>query len=297
MSDRSPLFSSAAELMIHSIELFRQLDERHYKFIMLHLANAVELLLQDRLIDAGESIYEAGKTNRISVWKVLESLRKLRIQIPERAVLEGLLEDRESLQYRPGHPELKTVYYYLDAVTAFFKRFVQAEYGIAVADVLRELGIAEGDLHLLGVLEGEGNEIAFLDALFHLSPESAVLQAFKFIEGKLLELFFLQQGYYDLKTKKPLLLSQQPSHEFEQLLDSLVNRHFLTRKLISQMDGLRAARNYAVYRSTSDAHPPDWPEVMDVAKKVISSLNKAITAVSEEGSEVIFNGHSEDDQV
>ena len=54
MSDSSPLFISSAELLIHSVELFRQVDERKYKFIILHLANAVELILQDRLIDAGK---------------------------------------------------------------------------------------------------------------------------------------------------------------------------------------------------------------------------------------------------
>lgn len=283
MSDRSPVFISAAELLIHSVELFRQVDanDRNYTFIVLHVANAVELLLQDRLIDAGESIYDSRKSTKITIWKILDALRKLRIQIPERPMIEFLMEDRETIQYRPGRPDLKTVYYYLDEVTAFFKRFVRDEYGINVADVLHELGIAEGDLQLLGVLEGQGNELAFLDKLFELSPESAVLQAFKFIEGKFSELFFLKEGYLEIKAKKPFLLLPQKSHEFAQLLAGLVEEHFLSRKLIGRLDDLRAARNYAVFNTSSKASPPDWVDMLDIGKKVIIGLNKAIKAESE----------------
>lgn len=281
MSNQSPLFISAAEVLMHSIELFRQADERTYKIIVLHTANVAELLLQDRLIDAGESIYETGKNSRISIWKVLETLRKLRLHLPERSLLEGLFEDRESIQYRPGTPALKTVYYYLDAVTAFFKRFARDEYGIELADVLRELGIAEGNLQLLGVLEGEGNEFAFLEALFELSPEAAVIQAFKFLEGKFTELLFMQQGYYDLKTKKPLLLSHQPAPEFEHLLESLIERRFVTRKVSGQLAALRTARNYAVYRPAPTLNSPDWGEMLAIAKKIMTGLHKALQAAAE----------------
>lgn len=281
MSDRSPLFISAAESLLHAVELFRQVDERKYSFIVVHLADAAEFILQDRLIDAGESIYESGKSQKLSVWKVLDALRKLRVNLPERPMLEFLLEDRQTIHYRPGRPQLKTVYYYLDAVAAFFTRFVQDEYGIFLPDVLRELGIAETDLQLLGVLEGQGNELAFLEALYALSPASAVLQAYKFIESKCSELYFLQQGYLELKTRKPFLSAPQRSPEFEELLEGLIAGKFLTRKLINAIDDLRAARNYAVYRASDGHNPPDWSAVMEQAKGMILGLNKAIQAEAE----------------
>jgi hypothetical protein len=282
MSDRSPLFISAAESLLHAVELFRQVDDRKYTFIVLHLADAVELILQDRLIDAGESIHESGKLQKLTVWKVLDALRKLRVSLPERPMLELLLEDRQTIHYRPGRPELKTVYYYLDAVAAFFSRFVQDEYGIFLPDVLRELGIADADLQLLGVFEGQGNELAFLEALYALSPSSAVLQAYKFIESKCSELYFLQQGYLELKTRKPFLSAPQRSPEFEELLAKLLAGKFLTKKLINSLDKLRAARNYAVYRVSDGENPPDWPAVMEQAKAMIIGLNKAIQAETEE---------------
>ena len=279
MSDRSPLFISAAELLIHSVELFRQVDERKYKFIVLHLANAVELILQDRLIDAGESIYESGKPVTINIWKALDTLKKLHVKIPERPVIELLIEDRDTVQHRLGFPELKAVYTYLDTVAAFFKRFLREEYGVDLADVLSELEISEGDLQLLGVLEGQRNEIAFLEKLFELSPDSAILQAFKFVEGKFWELFFIQQGYLELKTRKPFLLAPQKNPDFERLLEGLVESRFLTRKLVSKLDVLRKARNFAVYHDAlSGTEHPDWAEALEIAKGVITGLNKAIEA-------------------
>jgi hypothetical protein len=279
MSDRSPLFISAAELVMHSVELFRQVDERKYKFIILHLANAVELLVQDRLIDAGQSIYEPTKPVILSIWKVLDALTKIRVKLPERPMIDLLIEDRNTLQHRLGYPELKTVYYYLDEVTAFFKRFLREEYGVELADILNGLAVPEGDLQLLGVLEGQGNEIAFLEKLFELSPESAILQAFKFVEGKFSELFFIQQGYLELKTRKPFLLASHRSPDFERLLEGLVEGGFLTQDLIDRLEVLRVVRNIAAYHDVSSVEKhPDWAGALDIAKDVISGLNKAIEA-------------------
>lgn len=52
MSDKSPLFVSASELLAHAVELYTEGNERKFKFVILHLA-AVELILKDRLIDSG----------------------------------------------------------------------------------------------------------------------------------------------------------------------------------------------------------------------------------------------------
>ena len=56
MSDKSPLFVSAIELLAHAIELFDAGQERKYKFVILHLANSIELILKDRLVDKGISL-------------------------------------------------------------------------------------------------------------------------------------------------------------------------------------------------------------------------------------------------
>ncbi|MBD3308543.1 hypothetical protein GF339_19105 [candidate division KSB3 bacterium] len=285
MSDQSPFFIHSVELLIHSMELFRQVDDRKYSAIVLHLANAVELLLQDRLMDAGHSIYETNKSTTLSVNKVLDHLKKERVKIPERPFLELLFENRKTIHHRFGHPDLKTVYQYIDQVTGFMKRFIHDEYGIVLADVLRELGQADDDLQLLGVLEGQGNVLAFLDKLFALSPESAILQAFNFVEGKFAEYAFLQAKYLDPRAKKSFLRASQKSPEFLVLLDMLLEEQVFTQDLIEEMDLLRIARNYAIYRDTSDANPPDWTKALNIAKALIVSLDKAIESKYESAAE------------
>lgn len=61
MSDKSPLFVSALELVAHATELYIAGQSKKYKFVILHLANSVELILKDCLIDHGVSIYKTQK--------------------------------------------------------------------------------------------------------------------------------------------------------------------------------------------------------------------------------------------
>jgi hypothetical protein len=81
MSDDSPLFVSAIELLAHSTELYTLGNERKYKFVILHLANALELILKDRLIDEGVSIYIPKKPQTIGIWDCFEKLEKVSVSI------------------------------------------------------------------------------------------------------------------------------------------------------------------------------------------------------------------------
>jgi len=63
MSYDSPLFQSALELFAHAIEHYNRGEEKDRKFVILHLANSVELILKDYILDLGESIYKTPKDN------------------------------------------------------------------------------------------------------------------------------------------------------------------------------------------------------------------------------------------
>ena len=61
MAIESPLFQSAMELLGHSFSHFNSSKELDRKLVILHLANAVELVLKDLVLDSGESIYKGPK--------------------------------------------------------------------------------------------------------------------------------------------------------------------------------------------------------------------------------------------
>lgn len=58
MSDKSPLFVSALELLAHATELYASGHSRKYKFVILHLGNSIELFQKDCLINNGVINYK-----------------------------------------------------------------------------------------------------------------------------------------------------------------------------------------------------------------------------------------------
>lgn len=111
MAIESPLFQSSMELFGHSITHFNGTSELDRKLVILHLSNAVELLLKDMVLDGGESIYKNPKET-ITINGCIETLRSKSLTIPYLNKLELLIDERNALQHRFGSPnELTTIFY------------------------------------------------------------------------------------------------------------------------------------------------------------------------------------------
>jgi hypothetical protein len=173
MKNRSPLLVSALELVAHAIDLYLQANHRKYKFIVLHLANAVELVLKDRVLLAGISIYtdERPRPRTIGIWRAFDLLANEGIEIAERPFVELLVDDRNTLQHRFGFPDAISVHYYLEQVVAFFNRFLEAEYEADLAAEIRYC-LEEESFELLKLII-EKDEAVYLPKLFRISPEVA----------------------------------------------------------------------------------------------------------------------------
>lgn len=270
MSDKSPLFVSAVELLAHAVELYSQGNERRYKFVILHLANAVELILKDRLVDKGVSIYLQRKPQTIGIWEAFDELQKVSVQITERPVMELLIDDRNTIQHRFGFPDAETVFYYLEQTIAFFKRFLSEEYGVDISEVLK-LHLSQEDLALIGLAEGVEDAYASLDKLFELSPESAVLQAFNSVEQKYTQLVLMRQS---LRGKS---LTFFPDAGFIHLLDDLAIEGFIESDSAHGFKFLRAMRNRAAHSAhfQNDLTSPDWKKALNISKDILLGLDKA----------------------
>ena len=268
MSDDSPLFVSAIELLAHSTELYTQGNERKYKFIILHLANAIELILKDRLVDEGVSIYQSNKPLTITIWKSFEKLEEVGIGVPERPVIELLVDDRNTIQHRFGFPDAETVYYYLKRVVSFFERFLDEEYAVDLSDTLKPYLSVE-NLAVLGLAE-EKDEYAQLDRLFDLSSEAAVLQAYSMLEAKTMDVI-----------ERPLAKTRTfpfwRSPDFRHILDDLAIRGFISHDTARNFDLLRQVRNRAAHTAHFREEPsPDWAQALSIAKDLIQGFGRAI---------------------
>jgi uncharacterized protein YutE (UPF0331/DUF86 family) len=271
MSDKSPLFVSAMELIAHATELYTLEKPRKYKFVILHLANSIELILKDRLVDKGVSIYLPKMTQTLGIWEALDQLDKAGIRVPERPVIELLIDDRNTLQHRFGFPDAQTVYFYLEQVVTFFKRFLKEEYSLDLAEVLK-VHLSKADLEILGLAEDKAGEESALDKLFALSPVSAVLQAFNLIEARFLQLLELKPSEHG----RPVIPWQHP--DFPHLLDDLVTEGYITVETARKFDLLRQMRNRAAHAAhfESAESSANWAEAIAVAKDLLSGLDRAL---------------------
>ena len=128
MGEKSPLFHSSIELLAHAIEHFSQNTERDRKLVVLHLANATELILKDKLLDLGQSIYKNPKETK-TIYGVFEDLVNAGVVVPRKHILELLIDERNTIQHRFGSITDIMSAYYVENAIAFFDEFLQGEFG------------------------------------------------------------------------------------------------------------------------------------------------------------------------
>ena len=104
------------------------------KFALLHLDQAVELLLKERVRMFGQSIYKPGGKETISIWAAHEALAKLNCKIPEKADLELLHEERNSIQHKYANPSPEDAEFHFEKALTFILRFSKDELKVNVRD-------------------------------------------------------------------------------------------------------------------------------------------------------------------
>lgn len=259
MSDKSPLFVSALELLAHATELYASGHPRKYKFVVLHLANSIELLLKDCLIDNGVTIYKNPKET-ITIWGSFDELEKLKIAIPEKPVIELLIDDRNTIQHRFGFPNAESVFYYLEQVVNFFNRFLDEQYKVKLVEALTP-HLTKENLALIGLVE---DDYSHLKKLFQLSPEAAVQQAYAMVEAKLRE----KIPYEKLQrtSNRPLF-----AHEIIRLL---AREEILPNELAREFEHFRTVRNQAAHGASDKISKAELEIALKSAMNVLVILDK-----------------------
>jgi hypothetical protein len=76
------------------------------------------------------------------------------VDLPELPIIELLIDDRNTIQHRFGHPTAESITYYVEQVSSFFQRFLDKHYGIQLAEAL-ESHLSAENLKLLGLVKNE----------------------------------------------------------------------------------------------------------------------------------------------
>lgn len=130
----SPLLRSGLEVLEHGLwHFFRSDTATDMKFALLHVDQAIELLLKEKVRASGKSIYKNPKET-ISIHGAYEILAKDGVAIPEKADLELLHEERNNIQHKYASPSAEDAAFHVDKAMRFLKRFLAAELGVAIED-------------------------------------------------------------------------------------------------------------------------------------------------------------------
>ena len=188
MAYESPLFQSSLELFGHSIEHFNWGTEKDRKFVILHLANAVELIFKDLLLDLGESIYKNPKETITITGSIKTLTEEKGITIPNLNKLELLIDERNSLQHRYGFPNELTTIFYMEATHSFFKDFLKENYDLDIDEVISEFVTPE-DLATFQLRKATtSHELDKLSKLSKVHPVGALLSAYAYLEKQLIQI-------------------------------------------------------------------------------------------------------------
>lgn len=267
MSDNSPLFVSALELIAQATELYAEKHPRKYKFVILHLANAIELILKDRLIDKGVSIYKPKSSETIGVWSAFEELAKLNVVIPEKPIMELLIDDRNTIQHRFGFPNADSVYYYLENVIAFFKRFLVDEYSVQLGELLSTY-LSKEHLAILGF---SSDPFSGVYQLAKVSPKSAVIEAGILIDNGIVQFIDPKSEY----SSRPY--GMLPTTFRHQMLSRLESNSFVSDDFVEKLQLFRRIRNEAAHLSAvseKDVHDSKWKQGLQLAKEIMRDIEK-----------------------
>ena len=256
MDIESPLFNSAMELFAHSISHYNGKNELDRKLVILHLANSVELILKDLLINIDVSIYKNPKET-ISIQGCLAELGKKNLNLEHINKIEMLIDERNALQHRFGSPNELTTIYYMKITKEFFSYVLENHYNSDFNEVIAQFANKED---ILTFEIGESNNINELDELSKLGKEhplGAYLSAWSYLE-KIINNFSVDIGF-NFKNKNILT-----GIHLDSLFESIDMD--IPDELKKQISKVRKIRNMA-------AHGRMEPSMSDV-NKIINIINK-----------------------
>jgi uncharacterized protein YutE (UPF0331/DUF86 family) len=242
------------ELLGHSFSHFNASEELDRKLVILHLANAVELILKDLVLDSGESIYK-GPKETITIYGCIKSLQEKDIHIPFLNKIELLIDERNALQHRFGSPNKLTAIFYMNIAQEFFKEILKQHYDQSYNEVITQFA-EEKELIAYKMREpADDTELENLKKLSKFHSLGALLSAMTYLE-KLAITFGKKIGLEDELRRRP------PWH--------MISARFLERfgiivpeELGRKLDETRRLRNLA-------AHGRSEPSKADVAKAIDS---------------------------
>ena len=263
MAAESPLFQSSMELLAHAVTHYVSGSEQDRKLLILHLANAIELLLKDIVLDSGDSIYKNPKET-ITIHKALDILKAKDFELPFLNKIELLIDERNALQHRFGSPNELTAIFYMNICTDFFNNILTEHYDQSFDEILDQFG-NEADIAAFRMrAPSDDSELNSLRQLANVHPLGALLSATTYLE-KLNSEFLQRLDMDDDLRRRPF---------YSTMLYRFLNSHGIEfdRNLRRRLDMLRRLRNSAAH-GRADPTKEEVEEGIDTIEQYEAALH------------------------
>ena len=106
----SPMLKHAIESFEHGLQHFLEDTEISRKFALLHVDHAIELMIKEKIVQQGMSIYK-GEGKTIGFFEALGKFDETRV--PERPRIEELRDFRNTVQHKGLTPDYYTTEFYV----------------------------------------------------------------------------------------------------------------------------------------------------------------------------------------
>ncbi|MCC2631848.1 MAG: hypothetical protein K0S20_547 [Patescibacteria group bacterium] len=250
MKKRSPILRHALESLDHGLDHYIVGNEKDRKFCILHIDQAVELLLKEKIASQGKDLYKTdGQTLNFH-----ESLKSLKdIPIPESTRLQEMHDVRNTIQHRGYTPDEISTGFYVEIAYSFIKRFLKDEFDITIED--------EVEKRKIPMIEG--------------APQETVGELQKSIQGSLEKEDFTEAviNIHVLLQNFTKDFEQSPQAKFRTTLRKMAlknNDSIDTEAFNQQLDTILSIRNQVVHKGTI----PDSKIIEHYRKAVLDILSK-----------------------
>jgi hypothetical protein len=149
----SPMLQMGLDLLVHGLQHFINGDSLDHRLAILHMDQAVELALKERVRTGGQQVMKPDGKESISLLDAYEKLEELGVPIFERANLYLLHEQRNQIQHLFASPDANTTRFHLDNTLYFLARFLSDEFALRLLDYIPDVLLAHEKLSHLEDME------------------------------------------------------------------------------------------------------------------------------------------------
>lgn len=262
MPARSPLLESCIETLIHGLEHYTRSNiAKDRKFAILHIDQAVELALKEKVRSLGLSIYKRDGKTTIGPQEAYEILEGRKCVIKEKANLEMLHDERNLIQHKYSNPDESTTKFHIENSLSFFERFLYEEFNIRIESAIPQEVLKD---HKLGFT----TELTKVDRLLKSAEDSIKSDT----SSSIVALFNATEVL--IRERLEDMDIDTTSKTAAKIFEVALKRKLLNKEEFLRIHDLRILRNKSIHAANFTPNSKECEEMLNFLQKLSKKMRK-----------------------